>query len=114
LIALGRPQEAEICCREALRLRPGNAEALNNLTIALSRQPAVNRVTVVIVGAAVVAVSLAGAGLWISIDDLEISAAGWLAIGLGALVTLALAIRLMSVISGRSCAAPAIDKGSGA
>jgi Flp pilus assembly protein TadD/glycosyltransferase involved in cell wall biosynthesis len=98
LIALGRPQEAEICCREALRLRPGNAEAFNNLAIALSHQPALNWVAAAIAGAVIVAVGLAVAGLWTSIGDLEISAAGWLAMGLGVFVTLALGIGLMALI----------------
>jgi tetratricopeptide (TPR) repeat protein/glycosyltransferase involved in cell wall biosynthesis len=100
LIALGRPQEAEICCREALRLRPGNAEAFNTLAVALSHQPALNWVTVAIAGAVIVAVGLAAAELWTSIGDLEISAAGWLAVGLGVFVTLALGIGLWSNIAG--------------
>jgi protein O-GlcNAc transferase len=36
--ALGRPEEAELCCREALRLKPGYAAALTNLGDALALQ----------------------------------------------------------------------------
>jgi Flp pilus assembly protein TadD/glycosyltransferase involved in cell wall biosynthesis len=101
LIALGRPQEAEICCREALRFRPGNAEAFNNLAIALSHQPALNWVTVAIAGTVIVAVGLAAAELWTSIGDLEISAAVWLAMGLGVLAALALGIGRWCNMAGR-------------
>jgi len=36
--------------------------------------------------------------LWTSIGDSEISAAGWLAMGLGVIVTLALGIGLMALV----------------
>ena len=38
------------------------------------------------------------AALWIGIGDFEISSAGWLAMGLGVIVTLALGIGLMTLV----------------
>jgi hypothetical protein len=38
------------------------------------------------------------AALWIGIGDSEISGAGWLAMGLGVIVTLALGIGLMALV----------------
>ncbi|HEV8678717.1 MAG TPA: hypothetical protein VGQ90_05025 [Stellaceae bacterium] len=53
----------------------------------------------VALGAAVVAAVLAAvANLWTQAGDAEISAAGWIAIVLGGLVTLALGIGLMALV----------------
>jgi hypothetical protein len=57
-----------------------------------------NWAAVAIAGAVVVAVGLVIAELWTSIGDSEISAAGWLAMGLGVIVTLALGIGLMALV----------------
>jgi hypothetical protein len=57
-----------------------------------------NWVAVAIAGAVVVAIGLVIAELWTSIGDSEISAAGWLAMGLGVIVTLALGIGLMALV----------------
>ena len=55
-------------------------------------------VAVGIAAAVVVAVAAAIAGLWSGIGDSEISVAGWLAMGFGIIVTLALGIGLMSLV----------------
>jgi hypothetical protein len=49
-------------------------------------------------GAVVVAVVIAIASLWSGIGESEISLAGWFAMGLGVVVTLALGIGLMSLV----------------
>ena len=46
----------------------------------------------------IVAVFAAVAGLWSAVGDAEISAAGWIAMGLGVLVALALGIGLMALV----------------
>jgi hypothetical protein len=51
-------------------------------------------ISAVVVAVAVVAI----AGLWSGIGDSEISAGGWLAMGLGIVVALALGIGLMSLV----------------
>jgi len=56
------------------------------------------RIAVALAVAVVVAVIAAIAGLWNGIGDSEISAGGWLAMGLGIVVTLALGIGLMSLV----------------
>jgi ABC-type multidrug transport system permease subunit len=48
--------------------------------------------------AAVAGVVAAVAGLWIGIGNTQISAAGWVAMALGVLLTLALGIGLMSLV----------------
>ena len=48
--------------------------------------------------AVVVAVLAAVAGLWAEVGDVEISAAGWVAMALGVLVALALGIGLMALV----------------
>jgi len=48
--------------------------------------------------AAVVAVAVVVAEFWSGIVDSEISVAGWIAMGLGIVVTLALGIGLMSLV----------------
>ena len=55
------------------------------------------------IGAAVAAAAIAGvvsvvANLWTGVGASQISAAGWLAMGLGVLVTLALGVGLMSLV----------------
>ena len=57
-----------------------------------------NWVAAAIAGTVVVAVGLVIAELWTSIGDSKISAAGWLAMGLGVIVTLALGIGLMALV----------------
>jgi hypothetical protein len=47
---------------------------------------------------AVVAVLAVVAGLWSAIGDVEISVGGWLAMGFGVLVALALGIGLMALV----------------
>ena len=53
---------------------------------------------VVIAGAVLLAVVAAIAGLWADIGESEISLAGWVAMGLGITVTLALGIGLMALV----------------
>jgi len=48
--------------------------------------------------AAVAAVLAAVAGLWSEVGDVEISAGGWIALGLGVLFALALGIGLMALM----------------
>jgi hypothetical protein len=47
---------------------------------------------------ALIAVFAIVAGMWAAIGDVEISAAGWLALVLGVVVTLALGIGLMALV----------------
>jgi hypothetical protein len=55
-------------------------------------------VGVVIAGAATLAVAVAVAPFWTGIDDSDISPAGWIAMGFGVVVTLALGIGLMALV----------------
>ena len=55
-------------------------------------------VAVAIAIAAVLAVIVVVAGFWSTSGDSEISAAGWLAMGLGIIVTLALGVGLMTLV----------------
>ncbi len=52
----------------------------------------------VIAGAVVLVISFFIAAQWIGIGNSEISGAGWLAMGLGVIVTLALGIGLMALV----------------
>jgi NADH:ubiquinone oxidoreductase subunit 6 (subunit J) len=52
----------------------------------------------VIAGAVVLVISFFIAAQWTGIGDSEISGAGWLAMGLGVIVTLALGIGLMALV----------------
>ena len=55
-------------------------------------------VAAVIAGAVVLVIGFLIAALWTGIGDSEISGAGWLAMGLGVIVTLALGIGLMALV----------------
>jgi len=55
-------------------------------------------VVAAIAGAVVLVIGFVIAALWIGIGDSEISRAGWLAMGLGVIVTLALGIGLMALV----------------
>jgi hypothetical protein len=55
-------------------------------------------VAVALAAAAVLAVAVVIAEFWSGIGDSDISLAGWLAMGLGVVVTLALGIGLMSLV----------------
>ena len=55
-------------------------------------------VAAAIAGTVVLVIGLFIAALWIGIGDSEISGAGWLAMGLGVVVTLALGIGLMALV----------------
>ena len=55
-------------------------------------------VSAAIAGAVVVVIGVFIAVQWTRIGDSEISAAGWLALGLGVIVTLALGIGLMALV----------------
>jgi hypothetical protein len=61
-------------------------------------KPTLSWVAVVIAGAIVLVLGFLIAAVWIGIGDSEISAAGWLAMGLGVIVTLALGIGLMALV----------------
>ncbi len=51
-----------------------------------------------IAGAAVAGVIAVVVGLWRTVGNAEISAAGWVAMALGALITLALGVGLMALV----------------
>jgi hypothetical protein len=55
-------------------------------------------VAVAMASAVVLAVIAAIAGLWADIGESEISLAGWVAMGFGVIVTLALGIGLMALV----------------
>jgi hypothetical protein len=61
-------------------------------------KPALNWIAVVIAGAAVLVIGIFIAALWTGIGNSEISTAGWLAMGLGVIATLALGIGLMALV----------------
>ena len=56
-------------------------------------KPTLSWVAVAVAGAVVLVIGFLIAALWIGIGDSEISGAGWLAMGLGVIVTLALGDR---------------------
>ena len=55
-------------------------------------------IAIVIAAAVLLTVVIAVANLWDAIGDSGISAAGWVAMGLGIIVTLALGIGLMALV----------------
>ena len=55
-------------------------------------------IAVAIAGAVVLVIGFLIAAAWTGIGDSEISVAGWLAMGFGAVVTLALGIGLMALV----------------
>ena len=59
---------------------------------------ALNWVVAAIAGTVVLVIGFVIAALWTSLGDSEISGAGWLAMGLGVIVTLALGIGLMALV----------------
>ena len=61
-------------------------------------KPALNWIAVAIAGAVVLVIGIFIAALWTGIGDSEISAAGWLAMALGVIATLALGIGLMALV----------------
>jgi hypothetical protein len=61
-------------------------------------KPALNWVAVVIAAAVVLIIGTVIAAEWTGIGDSDISGAGWLAMGLGVIVTLALGVGLMALV----------------
>jgi hypothetical protein len=59
---------------------------------------ALNWIATAIAGAVILVIGFLIAAAWIGIGDSEISGAGWLAMGLGIVVTLALGIGLMALV----------------
>jgi uncharacterized YccA/Bax inhibitor family protein len=57
-----------------------------------------NWVAAALAGAVVLAIGCLIVAVWTGIGDSEISGAGWLAMGLGVIVTLALGIGLMALV----------------
>jgi hypothetical protein len=55
-------------------------------------------IAVAVAAAAVIALIAVVGGLWAAVGDNEISAAGWVAMILGAIVTLALGVGLMTLV----------------
>jgi hypothetical protein len=55
-------------------------------------------VAAAVAGAVVLVIGFLIAALWIGFGDSEISGAGWLAMGLGVIVTLGLGIGLMALV----------------
>jgi hypothetical protein len=68
------------------------------MTLSISRRSSVTWIAVAIAVAAVLAVVVAIAEFLSGIGDAEISFAGWLAMGFGIVVTLALGIGLMALV----------------
>ena len=61
-------------------------------------KPALSWVAAVIAAAVVLIIGIVIAAEWIGIGDSDISGAGWLAMGLGVIVTLALGVGLMALV----------------
>jgi hypothetical protein len=61
-------------------------------------KPALNWVAVVIAAAVILIIGIVIAAEWTGIGDSDISGAGWLAMGLGVIVTLALGVGLMALV----------------
>ena len=61
-------------------------------------KPALNWVAAVIAAVVVLIISIVIAAEWTGIGDSDISGAGWLAMGLGVIVTLALGVGLMELV----------------
>ena len=61
-------------------------------------KPALNWIAVAIAGAVVLVIGIFIAALWTGIGNSEISTAGWLAMALGVIATLALGIGLMALV----------------
>ena len=57
-----------------------------------------NWVAVVIAAAVVLIIGIVISAVWAGIGDSDISGAGWLAMGLGVIVTLALGVGLMALV----------------
>ena len=61
-------------------------------------KPALSWIAVAIAGAVVLVIGIFIAALWTGIGNSEISTAGWLAMALGVIATLALGIGLMALV----------------
>ena len=61
-------------------------------------KPALNWVAVVIAAAVVLIIGIVIAAEWTGIGDSDISGTGWVAMGLGVIVTLALGVGLMALV----------------
>jgi hypothetical protein len=61
-------------------------------------KPTINWVAAAVAALVVLAIGFVVAALWTGIGDSEISGPGWLAMGLGVVVTLALGIGLMALV----------------
>jgi hypothetical protein len=61
-------------------------------------KPALNWVAAVIAAVVVLIIGIVIAAEWTGIGDSDISGAGWLAMGLGVIVTLALGVGLMALV----------------
>ena len=61
-------------------------------------KPALSWVAAVIAAAVVLIIGIVIAAEWTGIGDSDISGAGWLAMGLGVIVTLALGVGLMALV----------------
>ncbi len=61
-------------------------------------KPALNWVALVVAAAVVLIIGIVIAAEWTGIGDSDISGAGWLAMGLGVIVTLALGVGLMALV----------------
>jgi hypothetical protein len=63
-----------------------------------SLKPALNWAAAAVAGIVLVVIGFVIATVWTSMGDSEISAAGWLAMGLGIVVTLGLGVGLMALV----------------
>jgi hypothetical protein len=61
-------------------------------------KPALNWVAAVIAAAVVLIIGIVIAAEWTGIGDSDISGTGWVAMGLGVIVTLALGVGLMALV----------------
>ena len=85
--------------RQGAELSPGRRFSALPLSIFIQKGlSARNSVAVVIAATVVLVVAIVIATLWTGIGNSEISSAGWFAMGLGVVVTLALGIGLMALV----------------
>ena len=61
-------------------------------------KPLLNWIAVGVAAAVILVVGVVIAAVWSGIGDSDISGAGWLAMGLGVIVTLALGVGLMALV----------------
>ena len=87
------------CLRQGPKTWWGRAfSASARLTLVQSRLFASNSIAIVVAVAVVLVVGVVVATLWTGIGDSDISPAGWIAMGFGVIITLALGVGLMALV----------------